>query len=181
MTIDKKELWDWGKALFIAFLLAFIVRSFLLSPIVVDGESMESTLEDQERMIVTKIGEPKRFDIVVFHATEEKDYIKRVIGLPGDRIEYKDDILYVNGIAYEEPYLDDQKASITDAPLTESFTLLDTPVKGETVPKGHVFVMGDNRRISDDSRDLGAIPMDQIVGTTNVVYWPLSEMRIIRK
>lgn len=72
MTIDKKELWDWGKALFIAFLLAFIVRSFLLSPIVVDGESMESTLVDQERMIVTKVGEPKRFDIVVFHATEEK-------------------------------------------------------------------------------------------------------------
>ncbi|MGM0837359.1 MAG: S26 family signal peptidase [Bacillota bacterium] len=62
MTVNKKELWDWGKALFIAVLLAFIVRTYLLSPIVVDGESMESTLEDQERMIVTKIWEPKRFD-----------------------------------------------------------------------------------------------------------------------
>lgn len=140
---------------------------------------MESTLEDQERMIVTKIGDLQRFDIVVFHATEEKDYIKRVIGLPGDRIEYKNDILYINGIAYDEPYLDEQKAALIDAPLTESFTLMDTPVKSETVPKGHIFVMGDNRRVSDDSRDIGAIPIEQVVGTTKIVYWPLNEMRII--
>ncbi|MBD3843735.1 MAG: signal peptidase I, partial [Campylobacterales bacterium] len=158
---------------------AFIVRSFLFSPIVVDGESMESTLEDQERMIVTKIGDLQRFDIVVFHATEEKDYIKRVIGLPGDRIEYKNDILYINGLAYDEPYLDDQKADLIDTPLTKSFTLLETPVKSETVPIGHIFVMGDNRRVSDDSRDIGAIPIEQVVGTTKVVYWPLNGMRII--
>lgn len=181
MTVNKTVFLEWGKAFLFAIVLAFIVRSFLFSPIVVDGESMESTLEDQERMIVTKIGDPKRFDIVVFHATEEKDYIKRVIGLPGDRIEYKNDILYINGKAYDEPYLDDQKAGLIDAPLTESFTLKDTPVKSETVPKGHIFVMGDNRRVSDDSRDIGSIPIKQVVGTTKIVYWPLDEMKIIRK
>ena len=79
-------------------------------------------------MIVNKfsytIGEPNRFDIIVFHAPENKDYIKRVIGLPGDKIEYKDDILYVNGKAYEEPYLDEyEKDEILDGPLTEPFTL----------------------------------------------------------
>ena len=74
---------------------------------------MMPTLDDQERMIVDKfnykISEPDRFDIIVFHAPENKDYIKRIIGLPGDKIEYKDDTLYVNGKAYDEPYLDEYK------------------------------------------------------------------------
>lgn len=70
-----------------------------------------------------KIGDPKRFDIIVFHAPEGKDYIKRVIGLPGDEIEYKNDTLYINGKAYKEPYLDEYKKSVIDGPLTEPFTL----------------------------------------------------------
>lgn len=68
---------------------------------------MEPTLHDKENMIVTKIGEPQRFDIIVFHAPNNTDYIKRVIGLPGDSIEYKDDILYINGEPFDEPYLDE--------------------------------------------------------------------------
>ena len=113
---DKNEIWEWIKALFIAIILAFIIRIFLFTPIVVEGSSMEPTLQDQERMIVTKIGEPKRFDIVVFHASESKDYIKRVIGLPGDRIEYIDDTLYINGTPYDEPYLDEFKQEMVDRP-----------------------------------------------------------------
>ncbi len=78
---------------------------------------MMPTLENGDRMIVNKIGymigEPNRFDIVVFHAPEGKDYIKRVIGLPGDHIEYKNDQLYINGEPIEEPYLDEYKAQIT--------------------------------------------------------------------
>ena len=109
----KNELWEWIKALVIAVLLAAVIRYFLFAPIVVDGVSMMPTLHDQDRMIVNKfsyqIGEPNRFDIIVFHAPENKDYIKRVIGLPGDTVEYKDDTLYVNGKAYEEPYLDEYK------------------------------------------------------------------------
>lgn len=88
---------------------------------------MASTLHDRDRMIVNKIGyhigDPKRFDIIVFRATEDKDYIKRIIGLPGDEIEYRNDKLYVNGKAYEEPYLDKQKKQIADGPLTYDFTL----------------------------------------------------------
>ena len=107
----KNELWEWIKALVVAVLLAAVIRYFFFAPIVVDGLSMMPTLNDQDRMIVNKfsyqIGEPDRFDIIVFHAPENKDYIKRVIGLPGDTVEYKDDILYVNGKAYEEPYLDE--------------------------------------------------------------------------
>ncbi len=181
MTKSRNEILEWFKALFIAIILAFIIRTFFLTPIVVEGASMEPTLQDQDRMIVTKIGEPKRFDVVVFHATEEQDYIKRVIGLPGDRIEYKNDILYVNGKAYEEPYLNEYKQNITSGTLTESFSLEDTPVGSATVPEGHLFVMGDNRRHSQDSRHIGAIPMDKIVGTTKIVYYPIKEIKIISK
>ena len=178
---DKNEIWEWIKALFIAIILAFIIRTFLFTPIVVEGSSMEPTLQDQERMIVTKIGEPKRFDIVVFHASESEDYIKRVIGLPGDRIEYIDDTLYINGTPYDEPYLDEFKQEVVDRPLTGSFTLRETPVGSEVVPEGHLFVMGDNRRGSTDSRHIGAIPMEKVIGTTNIVYFPIKEIKIISK
>ena len=170
----KNEIWEWSKALIIAVLLAFVIRYFLFAPIVVDGESMQSTLLDQDRMIVNKIDykvtDPKRFDIVVFHAPEGKDYIKRVIGLPGETIEYKNDVLYVDGKAYNEPYLDHNKEEVT-GPLTEDFTA--------TVPDGEIFVMGDNRRNSKDSRHIGTVAFEKIIGTTSVVYWPLSEAKIV--
>lgn len=181
MTKERNEFWEWMRALLIALLFAFIIRTFILTPIVVEGASMMPTLQDQNRMVVSKIGEVKRFDIVVFHAIENTDYIKRVIGLPGDRIEYKDDTLFVNGKAYKEPYLDKYKREIVSGPLTESFKLEETAVGSATVPKGHLFVMGDNRRKSKDSRHIGAIPMDKVVGTTKMVYYPIKEIKIIGK
>ncbi|MDQ0217099.1 signal peptidase I [Peribacillus cavernae] len=183
MAKKKNEIWEWTKALIIAVILAAVIRYFLFAPIVVDGLSMMPTLHDQDRMIVNKIGytlgNPDRFDIIVFHAPEEKDYIKRVIGLPGDRIEYKDDTLYVNGKAYDEPYLDEYKDQAMDGPLTEPFTLKDTPVGQETVPEGTLFVMGDNRRFSKDSRHIGAVPLEEVLGQTNMVYWPIEDFRMV--
>ena len=179
MVINKNEIWEWMKALFIAILLAFIIRTFFFTPIVVDGASMEPTLQDRDRMVVTKIGEPNRFDIIIFHATENQDYIKRVIGLPGDRIEYKDDVLYINGKPYDEPYLDKSKQEVLDGPLTGSFTLRETPVGSDVVPEGHLFVMGDNRRNSKDSRHIGAIPIEKVVGTTNIVFYPIEKIKVI--
>ncbi|MEH7380955.1 signal peptidase I [Bacillus sp. JJ1533] len=181
MVEKRNEIWEWIKALFIAIIVAFIVRAFFFTPVVVEGASMQPTLQDQNRMIVTKIGEPKRFDVVVFHATGEKDFIKRVIGLPGDRIEYKNDTLYINGEPYDEPYLEKSKEEVNDGPLTYSFKLRETPVGSDVVPEGHLFVLGDNRRNSMDSRHIGAIPMEQVVGTTNVVVWPIKEIKIIDK
>ncbi len=183
---EKNELWEWTKALIIAFLVAVIIRYFLFTPIVVDGESMMPTLEDGDRMIVNKfgymIGEPHRFDIVVFHAPEGKDYIKRVIGLPGEYIEYKDDQLYINGTPIAEPYLDAYKAELPKGSLTQDFTLQDIPgvdPKLEVIPEGFVFVMGDNRRGSKDSRHIGLINIDEIIGSTNLIFWPLNEIRFV--
>ena len=142
------------------------------------------TLENGDRMIVNKfsykIGEPKRFDIVVFHAPEQKDYIKRVIGLPGDYIEYKDDQLYINGEPIDEPYLDEYKAKITEGNLTYDFNLKDIDPSLDVIPEGYVFVMGDNRQYSKDSRHIGIVPIDEIIGDTSIVFWPLSEIEIVK-
>ncbi|WP_462409252.1 signal peptidase I [Neobacillus sp. Marseille-QA0830] len=182
MAKKKNELWEWTKALLIAVVLAAVIRYFLFAPIVVDGLSMMPTLKDQDRMIVNKLsykmGEPNRFDIIVFHAPENKDYIKRVIGLPGDTIEYKNDTLYVNGKAYKEPYLDEYKKQVQGSPLTDPFTLEEI-IGRKTVPEGELFVMGDNRRFSKDSRHIGTISMDKVIGKTSVVYWPLKDAHIV--
>lgn len=180
----KRETWEWIKALAIAVILAGLIRYFLFAPIIVDGLSMVPTLHDHNRMIVNKlsyvIGEPHRFDIIVFEATEDKDYIKRVIGLPGDSIEYKNDQLYVNGKKLEEPYLDKLKSQLTDGnPLTYNFTLEEL-IGQKTVPKGQLFVLGDNRRYSKDSRSIGTISIDRVIGEAHIVYWPLNEIRIAK-
>ncbi|WP_328286465.1 signal peptidase I [Ureibacillus manganicus] len=182
----KNELWEWTKALIIAFLIAVVIRYFLFTPIVVDGDSMMPTLENGDRMIVNKfgymIGEPNRFDIVVFHAPEGKDYIKRVIGLPGEHIEYRNDQLYINGEPIEEPYLDEYKSQLPKGDLTQDFTLQDIPnvdPNVEVIPEGYVFVMGDNRRGSKDSRHIGLVNIDEIIGSTNLIFWPINEIRFV--
>ncbi|WP_096199341.1 signal peptidase I [Bacillus sp. FJAT-45350] len=183
-TRGKSEIVEWTKAIVIALLLAVVIRYFLFAPIVVEGQSMMPTLHHSDRMIVNKIGytigKPKRFDIIVFHATEEKDYIKRVIGLPGDTIEYKDDVLFINGEAVEEPYLDHLKADLeTNDFLTYDFTL-EQVADQSVVPEGHVFVLGDNRRHSLDSRDIGFVEYEDVIGKANMIYWPVSDIRFAK-
>ncbi len=183
MVKEKSESLEWLKAVVIALVLAFLIRYFLFAPIVVDGESMMPTLEHSDRMIVNKfsyvISEPERFDIIVFHAPGGKDYIKRIIGLPGDKIEYRSDMLYVNDEPVDEPYLDGIKRQYQGETLTNDFRLSD--LSNETVvPEGELFVLGDNRRHSKDSRDIGSIPMNEVIGKANIVFWPITDVRIAK-
>ncbi|OIJ21499.1 signal peptidase I [Anaerobacillus alkalidiazotrophicus] len=179
----KKEIISWAKTLVVVLVLVVAIRGFLFTNYIVYGSSMMPTIQDRDRVIINKIGygigAPKRFDMIVFHANETTDYIKRVIGLPGDFIEYKDDVLYVNGIAVDEPYL----VEITDVykryPYTHDFTLEE--LTGEKyVPKDHLFVLGDNRRNSVDSRQIGFISFDDIVGKADIAYWPIKEFRKLK-
>lgn len=181
---EKNELWEWTKALVIAFALAAFIRYVLFTPIVVDGESMMPTLQSGDRMVVNKVSYKvaniDHNDIIVFHSPEEKDYIKRVIGLPGDTIEYKNDVLYRNDKQIEEPYLAKFKAELQDGgTLTEDFKLIDY-TKKDIIPKGYVFVMGDNRRNSKDSRHIGLVPENKILGKTSIVFWPMEQLGIVK-
>lgn len=175
---EKNEIWEWAKAILIAVIVVGGIRFFLFEPVLVDGESMMPTLEDGERIIVNKIGyslgEPERFDIIVFHASEEEDYVKRIIGLPGDHIAYENDVLFINGEAQDEPYLSALKEQKSEGSLTLDFTLEEL-LEIEEIPEGYVFVLGDNRENSTDSRIIGLVPMDEIMGSASFVFWPLDE------
>lgn len=175
--ITKKNMWRITRTVVIAVVLAFLFRSFLFASYIVDGKSMEPTLYDGNLLMVNKVAynihDINQFDVIVFHANEEEDYVKRVIGTPGDTIEYKDDVLYINGEPKEEEYL--KPFEIDDGePLTEDFTLEGITGKTE-VPDGMLFVLGDNRRESLDSRYFGFVPMGSVVGKVDVRYWPVSQ------
>ena len=150
--------------------LAIFVRIVAFELFEIDGPSMEPTLHTGERVLVNKLaywnfGEPQRGDVVVFHAwTQHEDFIKRVIGLPGDTVEVKDNHVYVNGAPLDEPYL--------DQPTTGQ----ESPVH---VGADEVFVMGDNRGNSSDSRHYGPLPQVEIVGKAWLRYWPLGSAGFI--
>lgn len=181
MASSKNEWFEWTKALLIAFAIVFITRTFLFSPIIVDGPSMQPTLYDRDRMIVNKFiyrfQDPKRFDIIVFHASKQKDFIKRVIGLPGEHVAIKDDVLYINGEPVEEPYITYDEHEL----IQSNFKLENLPGHYDKIPEGYVLVLGDNRNNSTDSRRLGLISIEQIVGKANIIYWPLERFKIVNE
>ncbi|MEI3606660.1 signal peptidase I [Pseudogracilibacillus sp. SE30717A] len=177
---------DWLKIFIIALILALIIRKFFFSPIIVDGPSMQPTLYDRDQMIVNKfiyyVKDPDRFDIVIFHASEEKDFIKRVIGLPGEHVMVKDNILYINGEKVDQPFLHhNENTPIVYPIITNDFTLEMLPGHHNVIPEGYVLVLGDNRSNSTDSRSIGLISIDQIVGKTNLVYWPFERMHLVKE
>ncbi|QIW80503.1 signal peptidase I sipS [Bacillus tequilensis] len=172
----KKTIVEWTKAIVIAGVLVLLIRHFIFSPYIVDGESMEPTLHNRERvfvnMTVKYIGEFDRGDIIVLNG-DDVHYVKRIIGLPGDTVEVKSDQLYINGKKVAEPYLAAYKkiANQNGEHLTDDFG----PVK---VPDDKYFVMGDNRQKSMDSRNgLGLFTKKQIAGTSKFVFFPFNEMR----
>ncbi|MFP3392880.1 signal peptidase I [Brevibacillus sp. SIMBA_040] len=176
----KKEHWEWLKALGIAIILAFLIRTFLFAPFIVEGESMETTLHNSEKLVVNKaiyyLQDPKPGDIIVFHAEQKRDYIKRVIAVAGDTVEVKNDELYVNGKLVEEPYLAQHKEQ-AKAQGEPFFTNDFPPVQ---IPAEHIFVMGDNRLNSHDSRAIGPVAVSTVVGRAEFTFWPLGDIRMTK-
>lgn len=157
--------------------IMLMLRIFIFSPITVNGESMMPTLADKEKIIASKVSKIKRFDIVPFKAPDKEGtlYIKRIIGLPGEKVEYKNDNLYINGEKYDEPYLNEYK-DLSTSNLTEDFTL-DNLLNSNEVPKDSYFVLGDNRQNSTDSRMIGFIKKEDIVGSSKISLWPINKIR----
>ena len=152
----------------IIIVVVLFIKAFIVTPIKVNGESMYPTLEEGDIMILNKtayyFNEPKRFDIVVVDMPDEY-LIKRVIGLPGEHIEYKDNILYVDGKKVKENF---------EHGKTEDFDIEE--LGSDTVPEDSYLVMGDNRKKSLDSRELGFMKIDQLLGRTSLIILPFNRM-----
>ncbi|MFC5401912.1 signal peptidase I [Cohnella soli] len=183
------ELLEWIKALAIAGILVFVIRWLLLSPFIVDGPSMQPNFWNRERIIVNKIiydiRAPKRGEVIVFHVPEEKrDFIKRVIGVPGDTVKVDGDTVYINGKPIEEKYLksayEEAHANGEKYNYRSDGSFPNTKFPDGVVPEGTVFVMGDNRSNSEDSRMIGYIPQSRIVGRADLIFWPLSDFSFVK-
>lgn len=165
----KQQILSWVLVIATALLIALLVRTFVFAPVKVDGLSMYPTYENGDRVFIEKITGPDRYDIVVFDAPvstgdEGKYFIKRVIGIPGDKIEFKNGELYLNGKKHPESYLaDGMKTYREPGDGDGNFTLEDVTGKS-VVPKGKLFVLGDNREGSMDGRMFGFIDDSSIDG-----------------
>ncbi|WP_025715590.1 signal peptidase I [Paenibacillus sp. 1-18] len=182
----KSEMIDWLKAIVVAIVLVFIIRWLLFAPFIVEGASMEPNFKTDERVVVNKmiysLRDPKPGEVIVFHVRKEsKDFIKRVIGVAGDKVQYQGDNLYVNGKKVEEPYI--QGAIQAAHAKGELYNNVDFPngtITDSKVPKGYIFVMGDHRNNSRDSRAIGFVSIKDIVGRADVIFWPLDSMQWVK-
>ena len=152
----------------VILIFVILIKTYIITPIRVNGDSMNPTLEDGEIMILDivsyKLKGLKRFDIVVINQGREL-IIKRVIGLPGEKIKYKDGDLYINGNKVEDPYS-------TGSGFTEDFEL--------TIPKDEYYVLGDNRGNSLDSRVFGTFTKKQVLGKTDFIIYPFKEFGVVK-
>lgn len=197
-----KEILEWSACILIAVVLAIIVRYFLGTPTIVQQSSMYPTLEQNDRLILNRLYRtikqaPKRGEIITFEAPEElqiqeinlenpiakyeekeewfekftyyvleiekESYIKRIIGLPGEHVLIENGKVYINGEELEEPYIQD------------NVTTTEGTFNDITVPEGCVFVMGDNRGGSKDSREIGCIPIEKIESKVWFRFWPFNK------
>jgi len=170
---------EWVVVVAVAITAALLIRLFLFQQYYIDGPSMQSTLMPRDRVLVNKLSyrlhDVNRGDVVVFDritsAEQHDDLIKRVIGLPGETLEIRSCDVYIDGVLLSEPYLDTAMLAAPD-PVSRCGSHADMPAT--TVPGNMVYVMGDNRVQSFDSRDFGTIDIDKIRGRAFVVIWPAS-------
>ena len=189
-----REVLEWVLTILAAVVIALAVRAFLFEPVRVDGSSMDDTLADGEIMFVSKYdyasvwltfpwqqasakeeaarlttgGDPERFDVVIcrYPGRGDTNFVKRVVGLPGDTVELRAGFLYINGEKQEEPWISDEYRG---GGLNEFAPY--------TVPEGCYFVMGDHRDNSNDSRMQGALPRNMIIGHVRSVVYPFQNGR----
>lgn len=186
---------EWGG--FVLLILAIALSwLFLWINVQVDGHSMDPTLADGDRLFVWRIAKIDRFDIVV--AKEgDKNIVKRVIGMPGDAITYENDILSVNGQVVDETYLDNFQTKFAEDKLQSTYSYnplfqelakqsaaFTTDKNGNPnfslkVPEGEYYLLGDDRIVSKDSREVGTFPKDTIIGEVKFRFWPFSDIGTI--
>ena len=167
-----EEVKDWIISILIAIVLAFFIRYFIVELYMVEGPSMRPTLVNGERLIVNKFiyrfKSPERGEVLVFRYPRDPSryFIKRVIGVAGDTIDIKDGRVFLNGQLLNESYILERTRG--------SYPLV-------TIPEGHIYVMGDNRNNSEDSRfkDVGFVPLELVKGKAITVFWPVDHIKTL--
>ena len=169
------------ETLVLTLVIFFVVQNLVAQPFQVKGSSMEWTFVESDYVLVDRLT-PRwspyaRGQVVVFQPPAtvsdlSEPFIKRVIGVGGDTVEVRDGRVYVNGVALDEPYLFHNAAGVAEP------TIAGDPSRW-VVPEGDLFVMGDHRQVSDDSRVFGPIPVSSVIGRGVIRYWPLAEFGII--
>ena len=171
--MDFREIREFIKdmsGIIITVVIVILLKVYIISPIAVVGDSMKGTVNDADwlmmEMISPKFFESKRFQVVVCQGKNPKYIVKRIIGLPGETIEYRDNNLYINGEYMAEPFLPPGMITNDIGPIN--------------VPKGKYFVVGDNRVVSVDSRQQGSIDQEKILGKVIMRIWPLKEIKFVK-
>jgi len=183
---EKPQLWmkvkwkNWGEPLLIAAVLAILIRTFLVAPYKIPTGSMIPTLQIGDKIFVNKIHYrfegPERGDIVVFKYPKDKkkDYVKRLIGLPGEFVEIRNGTVLIDGNPLtEEPFSNVYYYNVEGWDYGAAGQVIQ-------VPPGHYFVLGDNSSSSSDSRNWGFVPASNMVGKASLVWWPPRRIRLLR-
>ncbi|MGY3724344.1 signal peptidase I [Granulicatella balaenopterae] len=167
------EIYDYIISIVIALGVLFLLYTYVGYPFTISGDSMYPTLHDGDKMIMSKLNSIDRFDIVVVDSPDETEkYIKRVIGMPGDEISVFQGQLFINNELVEQPFINQDLPPDEKTVTIDDFSLYG--LTGErVVPEGKYFVMGDNRGVSKDSRMIGFISKEHILGEAVFTFWPI--------
>lgn len=186
----RRVAWEWIESILVAFVLAMVIRTFVVQAFKIPTGSMRSTLLEGDVILVNKfiygakvpwvnwsfpkVRDPKRGDVIVFIYPEnpKKDYIKRLVGLPGEVVEIRNGTIYIN----DKPVLD----KAFESRYYYNLGQFGQENKRISVPGDSFFVLGDNSASSQDSRYWGFVPRQNILGKALVIYWPLTRMRLIK-
>ncbi|MGP4117574.1 signal peptidase I [Levilactobacillus zymae] len=175
-----RSILSWVVPIVVAVILVVLVRTYLFEVVRVSGDSMTPNLADKERMIVVKPLAVKRLSVVVFdaygedpNATPGTNYVKRVIGRPGDKVVSKNGYIYVNNRKINQSFISptERTAGTGDWTLSELAKEHHWKYTGNAVPKGHYFVLGDHRSVSEDSRAWGYVDANKVMGVVKIPFW----------
>lgn len=168
---------DFLQSIVVVLAILVMIYLFVVSPQEINGASMEPNFQNGEYILTNKLlykfREPERGDVVIFKSPRNKeiDYIKRIIGLPGDTVQLANNTFFVNGQKVEEPYLSPGIAVFGGSYLQEGQEII--------VPPGTYFVAGDNRPHSSDSREFGPVPLEDFIGAAFLRYWPFDRAGVL--
>lgn len=188
-----REFWDTVRTVGIALVIALLIRQFVVETYQVKGTSMQPNLQNGERLLVNKFvyrfGQPHIGQIIVFQPPIPGDtvaFVKRVVALPGQTFWMKDGQVYVDGKLQVEPWEPPSwRTHFTGSEFINGMQTGECPLSGSvdaqpiTVPPGHIWVLGDHRKVSEDSRCFGPVPISSIRGQVMLIWWPFSDLRTV--